>query len=104
VTLTLLVSDEAIASEEVSTSVELSAEIQERVVGRDITNVSTLFAALIQELGIAADSLTARFLWELINDSQTVTWQNIASSSPTAWQTINDADDPNWTPVNASML
>jgi hypothetical protein len=61
------------------------------------------FGALIQELGVAADSLLARFLWELINDSQTVAWQNIGSSSPTAWQTINDFEDPDWIPVDTSL-
>jgi hypothetical protein len=54
---------------------------------------------MILELGIASDSILARYLWELINDTQTVAWQNIASQTSTSWQSVNTSTSTNWTPI-----
>jgi hypothetical protein len=86
-----------------TTDVEFNAAIEELARGTATARSTVAFGALIQELAIAADSPLARFLWELINDSQSVAWQNIGSSSPTVWQTINDFEDPDWTPVDTSL-
>ena len=77
--------------------------VNELATGTATAATTIAFGVLIQELGIAADSILARFLWELINDSQTVAWQNIGSSSTTVWQTINDSESSDWIPVDTSL-
>jgi hypothetical protein len=70
--------------------------VQESAAGSDVVVSSVDFSALIQELGLASDSLLARLLWELINDSQSVTWQNINNSDGTTWTVIDTSETTNW--------
>ena len=51
---------------------------------------------LLRELGVARDSVQAAYLWNVINDSQTVAWQNVNTAETTNWQVINTADGANW--------
>jgi hypothetical protein len=62
------------------------------------------FNALIQELGIAIDSPLGRLLWELINDSQSVTWQNIQSAGATGWVTVQATADGSWVVIDVLRL
>ncbi len=73
--------------------------IKEAASGLDTPRSNTNFNAAIQELGIAADSQLARFLWELINDSQSVTWQNVQSAGATNWAVINVSENTTWQDV-----
>ena len=73
--------------------------INESASGFDTTSSNTQFGALIQELGIASDSPLARFLWELINDSQSVTWQNVQSAGATNWVVVNTSETTTWQDV-----
>jgi hypothetical protein len=76
--------------------------INESASGLDTPSANAQFNAAIQELGIADDSQLARFLWELINDSQSVTWQNIQSAGATSWAVIQATADGGWTVINSS--
>jgi hypothetical protein len=69
--------------------------------GTDTASSRAEFGAFIQELGIASDSPFARLLWELINDSQSVTWQNIQSAGAVSWATIQASSDGTWAVVNS---
>jgi hypothetical protein len=53
----------------------------------DVVSASIFYAYLTENATIA-DALTARFLWEPIDDNQDANWQN-----------INDAQTQSWTPV-----
>jgi len=52
-----------------------------------VVSASIFYAYLVAGATIA-DTLTARFLWEPIDDNQDANWQN-----------INDAQTQSWTPV-----
>jgi hypothetical protein len=49
---------------------------------------ASIFYAYVTVGATIADQLTARFLWEPIDDNQDANWQN-----------INDAQTQSWTPV-----
>jgi len=73
--------------------------INESASGLDTTRANADFKAVIQELGIASDSPLAKFLWELINDSQSVIWQNTQSAGVTSWAVINVSENTTWQDV-----
>jgi hypothetical protein len=47
----------------------------------DSVVAAAVFSSVIYESSSAFDAVLSRFLWELINDSQTVTWQLINSAN-----------------------
>lgn len=60
------------------------------------------FIASVLESGTAIDAVTARFLWELIDDSQTVSWQNVDSSESTSWGNVQTAQTAAWGTIDTS--
>ena len=58
------------------------------------------FGAAVRETGLALDSVSAVFLWNLINDSQGAVWQTINNSGTTVWGTINTSETSNWQTIN----
>jgi hypothetical protein len=52
---------------------------------------ASIFYAYLVAGATIADTLTARFLWEPIDDNQDASWQN-----------INDGQTPSWTPVQTA--
>jgi hypothetical protein len=53
--------------------------------------VLPVFAARVNESAQGQDTLLGRYLWDIINDSQTVAWQNVNTSETTNWQVISTA-------------
>jgi hypothetical protein len=60
------------------------------------------YAAVIAYAGIT-DIATARYLWELIDDSQTANWVDISSVQSVAWSLVNNSQGGTWTLVNDSQ-
>jgi len=58
------------------------------------------FYATINETVYALDSLTSRFLWENIDDTQTANWASITTTQTANWAPITTTQDPTWTPIN----
>jgi hypothetical protein len=56
----------------------------------------------IQEAIAVSDILFARFLWELIDDSQIANWANIDDSETATWATIEAAQTAGWANVDTS--
>jgi hypothetical protein len=56
---------------------------------------STFNAAIAENVG-AADLFSARYLWELINDTQAVNWDNINTAQTVTWAAVNNAQTTNW--------
>jgi hypothetical protein len=61
-----------------------------------------VFLCAIQETVTASDSFYARFLWELINDSQSANWGNIDTAESTTWATINAAQTAGWATIDTA--
>jgi hypothetical protein len=61
------------------------------------------FVANIQEGIVAADQILARFLWELINDTQPADWDTINDSQTASWGAINTAQVSTWNTIDASQ-
>ena len=85
---TALAAEVGISLDQVLATGSFQHFINETASGLDAPSSNSQFNTLIQELGIAVDSPLARFLWELINNSQSVSWQNVQSSGATNWQNI----------------
>ena len=61
--------------------------------------LATMFASFAGSATIT-DSDIANFLWNVINDSQTVTWGAVnTSQSASSWGTIGTGQSSDWTPV-----
>jgi hypothetical protein len=58
------------------------------------------FYATINETVYALDSVTGRYLWEPIDDTQTANWASITDTQTAGWTQIDTTQDSNWTPIN----
>jgi hypothetical protein len=59
--------------------------------------------ATITEGAVAADQLVARYLWELIDDAQTVNWGAIGTNQTSQWGTISNAQAISWSALNTNV-
>jgi hypothetical protein len=48
---------------------------------------------------VGVDQITARLLWEIINDSQNAGWAQINDVQNPGWSTINNAQPTPWSVV-----
>jgi hypothetical protein len=80
-----------------------NATVTNTVGALDTPSTNAIFyAAVIAYAGIT-DIATARFLWELIDDSQTANWVDISSMQSVAWSLVDDSQGGTWTLVNDSQ-
>jgi hypothetical protein len=93
---------------------DFSATLSDSVGFSELYGGSISFFVTISESLVLADTLNARLLWELIDDSETANWQNINSAqTPTwtligsnqtpGWQDINLPQSPNWSDINSNQ-
>jgi hypothetical protein len=110
----------ATASEIVAAQVDWAVSVLELAAAQDSTTVAaSIFNAPVSETALAADSvlalavffatitdgavgvdqITARLLWEIINDSQNANWAQINDVQNPGWGTINNAQTTTWSVV-----
>jgi hypothetical protein len=65
--------------------------------------VAVTFIATIQEGVQVADQLLARFLWELINDQQTVNWAGVNTAQSTAWGQVDASQPVTWNQIPTKL-
>ena len=83
------VSENTTGADTVSVAHTLETSVSEGAVASvEAVVAASIFYAYLTENATIADALTARFLWEPIDDNQDANWQN-----------INDAQTQSWTPV-----
>jgi len=64
-----------------------------------ISVASSIFNTSIIESLVATDSVTARLLWEPIDDDQTISWANVNSDQSSSWVQVDDSQSPAWTDI-----
>jgi hypothetical protein len=84
----------------VSSLIDFGTLVQDIASGSIVFESSVDFGAAVRETGLALDSVSAVFLWNLINDSQGAVWQTINNSGTTVWGTINTSETSNWQTIN----
>jgi hypothetical protein len=47
----------------------------------------------------ASDAFFAAYLWEPVDDSQTINWQNVDNTQNPGWGDVDDQQTPGWYPV-----
>jgi hypothetical protein len=57
----------------------------------------------ITESVVAGDSIVGRFLWEIIDNSQTVVWANVGTVQTPSWTQVGTVQTAGWTPVGNSQ-
>lgn len=60
---------------------------------------SSVFNAQLTVIASAIDELSARPLWEVINDRQAISWQNISNAESAGWGTITNPQNTVWSSV-----
>jgi hypothetical protein len=73
-----------------------NAAVADFASGVDVTLPSGIYFITVAEGVLALDQLFSRYLWELIDDSQTANWQNVGNTQSSSWTEINDTQNPNW--------
>jgi len=81
--------ESASGSETATTQTDFVASIVELVRAAEENAVAaSVFSATIGENVTVFDPLTARFLWEEVDDSETTDWQEVDDSETTNWQIV----------------
>jgi len=77
-----------------------NAPIAETATATDSPLVApSTFNAPVSETVTISDLVLGLYLWNLIDDSQSVTWQNINSSPGTTWSPIDTDPDTGWSVI-----
>ena len=65
-----------------------------------ITNAGSIYNAPVTNTATATDVFIGSFLWNLIDDSQTITWTPIPTDTPTTWDLVDDTTPTTWQNIN----
>jgi hypothetical protein len=77
-----------------------NAPVAETVTATDSPLVApSTFNAPVAETVTISDLVLGAYLWNLIDDSQSVTWQNVNSSPGTTWSPIDTDPNTGWTDI-----
>jgi hypothetical protein len=91
------VGEGAHASETATPQTDFVALITENAHGGEINTVApSVFSAIIVEFVTLTDVLTARFLWEEVDDSQSITWTPVDDSQAVVWVETDGSQSPDW--------
>jgi len=79
-------------------NVSLSGDVsaQDVYIGGGSNSVDVL------EVVYANGTFTSRFLWEVIDDTQTANWGNISTIQNANWGAVDTVQTSNWTPINTT--
>jgi hypothetical protein len=73
-----------------------NARVANTVAAIDAPTAGAIFYAAVIAYAGVTDVATARYLWELIDDSQTPDWGNINDTQSAGWVEINDIQATSW--------
>lgn len=102
--LVLIASTDAAALIGASAAATTTAPVHVSEFGRAQATVGTnaLFITAFADGAQITDVAVLRALWELIDDSQTVTWQNVASNGGAVWSAVSTPQNGTWQLVQTS--
>lgn len=61
------------------------------------------FISTVDESATASDILLARYLWELIDDTQTANWNTLPTAQSPVWTTIDNTDTASWQVIQTNI-
>ena len=77
-----------------------NAPVEETATATDaVSPPGSIYNAPVSETATISDLVLGAYLWNLIDDSQSVTWQNINSSPGTTWSPIDTDPDTGWSVI-----
>ena len=80
-----------------------NAPVAETVTATDaVSPPGSIYNAPVSETVTISDLVLALFLWNLIDDSQSIAWQNVNSSPGTVWSLLDDSQSVTWQNINSS--
>jgi len=65
-----------------------------------ITNAGSIYNVPVFNTATATDVFIGSFLWNLIDDSQTIIWTPISTDTPTTWNLVDDTTPTTWQNIN----
>jgi hypothetical protein len=78
---------------------EIFQEVVETAGGVEQASVMLEVTVAIIEAAAAMDLISARFLWEPVDDNQSGSWTPVDDAQGGSWTPVDDAQPPGWTPV-----
>ena len=94
------ISELAAASEQLVALVDFAVNAAESARTIDVFETNANSMVFIAERVVAVDSTAIRLTWELIDDSQSVSWQNVVASADGGWSVIGNSQPTSWTNIN----
>ena len=76
-----------------------SATVSEATQASTLVLAGLEFAVTIQEGAVALDAPAARYLWEIINDSQSNNWTTVNGAQNAGWSIVNDSQNATWSAI-----
>lgn len=77
-----------------------NAPVAETATATDaVSPPGSIYNAPVSETVTISDFVLGAYLWNLIDDSQSVTWQNVNSSPGTTWSPIDTDPDTGWSVI-----
>ena len=74
--------------------------VNELALALDALDTGLLYSVVISETAVAADTMSARYLWEVIDNGQAGSWVSVATSQTPNWTVIDDGQSPGWIQIN----
>ena len=76
------------------------ALVSDQAFALDIITRIGSYNVVISETAVAIDAMSARYLWEVIDNGQTGSWVSVATSQTPNWTVIDDGQSPGWIQIN----
>jgi hypothetical protein len=103
-TYLLFIAESASTAENVTPQTDFVASIVEAAqLAEENAVAASVFSANIVETVTVNDPLSARFLWEEVDDSETTDWVLVDDSQAVVWTEVDDSETTNWQPVVTTL-
>jgi hypothetical protein len=92
------ISETATATDDTSVAASIfGPQVQETATATDSPLVApSVFNVQIADSAAITDAVIGAFLWNLIDDNQSVNWVKISNQQSPSWTDIDDSPDPGW--------
>jgi hypothetical protein len=84
----------------ISALAQFMVTITENTTALDVDGAESDNDVFSTESARASDVVSCRYLWELINDSQTADWVEINNPQSPGWGTLSTTDNTSWQLIN----
>jgi hypothetical protein len=99
--ITVAAIEESVTTQDLfSALAQFMVKITENTTAVDSDEAESDSDVFTRESARASDVVSCRYLWELIDDSQTADWVEINNPQSPSWAELSTTDNTSWTLIN----